>query len=83
MIHNFEHIMEAMPFDDEAERLVYAVLFCRNLAGCSIVIPTKQPERALATEMFKKGYKIDVVSEATQLNKRTLQQIRKDIANIK
>ncbi|WP_345985276.1 hypothetical protein WCX49_11780 [Sulfurimonas sp. HSL-1656] len=76
---NFDFIVEAMPFEDETEKIVWAAMFCRNLAGCTITIPAKMQEREIAKLMFKKGVDFDVVETAVSLKHRTLRNIQKEV----
>jgi len=76
---NFDHIVEAMPFDTEEEKLIWGAMFCRNLAGCSITIPTKLPEREIAKLLFKKGIDFDTVAAAVCIKKRTLRNVQNEV----
>lgn len=77
----FEMIVEAMPFETEEERLVWAAMFCRNFAGGQINVPVKQQEREIARLMFEKGVDFDIVKQAVSMNHRTLRNIQNEVKN--
>ena len=76
---NFDHIVEAMPFATDEEKVVWGAMFCRNLAGCTITIPTKLSEREIAKLMFKKGIDFDSVAMAVSIKKRTLRNVQNEV----
>ena len=80
-ISNFDYIVEAMPFPTMEEKIIYAVLFCRNLSGLQLLIPTKQHERALAKELLKNKVDFSDVKEIVFLHEVTIKKIQEEVYN--
>ena len=78
-ISNFEYIVEAMPFPTEEERIVYAIMLCRNLGGIQLSIPRKQHERVFAKALLEKGVDFSDVKEIVFLHEVTIKKIQKEV----
>lgn len=67
--------------DEDTKKLLLAYMFCENLKGIKLYVPTKTHKLEMAKKLLIDGKDIATIQKELLLDRRTISKIKKNLVN--